>query len=168
MTAEYFPEFPDDSVTQGRLRQAYDTYLEGMILDDFTMVRTAGHVFYDTPAILGQRVCVDAIRFEDAILDETDTPSFRKTVFTHTVRSYVYSGVPVQTDLVKMAADMEGINSRELVGIIEPTNTFLEHVLGIKDKAEEERLRKLGYAALDQLGLQSWAQKLLRPLDRFR
>ncbi len=166
MTVEYCPDIPDEP-SPSVLKQAYDDYLEGMILDDIDIVRSAGDVFYDTPTPLGRSVCEGAKQFEDAILDETDTPSFRNIVFTNTVRSYVYSGVPVQTDLVKMAADMEGIDPRELVDIIQPTNTFLEHVLGIKDKSEEERLRKFGYTALDQLGLQTWRQKLLRPLDRF-
>ena len=92
----------------------------------------------------------------------------RKDIFARALRTYVFSGVSIDTGLIHRSADYVGFSLRELRNAIRPTPglLFANHVHAPEHK---RAVRARGHETICQLGLVPfYGDRLMRALDEAR
>ncbi len=159
--SNYDPNEPD-SRGDNMYVHAYNGMLSGLILTELDQIRQSADALSESGFPLSDELEDEARDLENLLLDG-DKHGYRTQlheVLESTIRSYAYSGLPLDSGVVLMACDFYDISKRELKWILEP-----KHVLGMLaeeglDRDERSEIRYYGKKAMRELGVGSWVTRL--------
>jgi len=160
------PDIPD-AESQAIRQAAYHDYIEGIILHQTVQMDSASKVIEDQGLPLGEEIWENVNDFESAIEsgDEERINFSTEVVFGDVLRSYVYSGVDIDKEIVLFYAKALGFKKKWLRNEIKPHPVTLSQVSADGPYSESGRdLTNHGKHVLLKLGIGSFPLRLAAKL----
>jgi hypothetical protein len=163
---EYCPDEPEfEDETQYSL--VYLEYFEGLIFRDLEKIRYGGNTIYSFDYPKSTSVWHDSRIVEDALLseDEERKQNIIRTAFVTSLRSYIYSGLDIDTENIHLVTALLGQDKKWLRSMIEPEPDVIYEVAGTDDVIDDDYkdFKYYGQRALLRLGLApAWQRVFLK------
>lgn len=146
-------------------QRAFIDYFSGIMLDDIASVNEAAQRLADLNTPFADELPRRAIMYEDFQLNGAYDSSTLEIVSGWSLRAYVYSGVPVDRNMVLMVANKAGFSKKELRSWLLPCATLIDGVIDgygeeCLDDQDKAILKWRGLKALRDIGIDSFSDKV--------